>query len=81
MATKFGGQNPCPRLSAMLGSKVMQGSAGVNQGSNYSGMPYGYQKEEEPLTKVKCWGKRLYGGQPRSTRGQIAQGYSRRGRT
>ena len=24
-------------------SKVMQGSAGVNQGSNCSGMPYGYQ--------------------------------------
>ena len=41
--------------SAMLGSKVIQGSAEVNQWSNCSGMPYGYQIwYDDPLTKVKC---------------------------
>ena len=40
---------------ALLGSKVMQGSSGVNQGSNYLEMPYGHQIWwGEFLTKVKC---------------------------
>ena len=39
--------------SALIGSKAMLGSAVVNQGSNCSGMLYGYQIwQEEPLTKV-----------------------------
>ena len=32
MATKFGRKNPWPRCNALLGSKVMQGSGGVNRG-------------------------------------------------
>ena len=43
MATKFGGKNPWPECNALLGSKVMQGSSRVNQGSNCSEMPYGHQ--------------------------------------
>ena len=43
MATKFGAKNPWPECSALLGSKVMQGSTGVNQGSNCLEMPYGHQ--------------------------------------
>ena len=37
------------------GSKVMQGSTRVSQGSNCSGMPYNHQIWwEKPLTKVEC---------------------------
>ena len=55
MATKFGDKNPWPECSALLGSKVMQGSSGVNQGSNCLEMPYGHQIWwEESLTKVLC---------------------------
>ena len=39
MATKFGRKNPWPECNALVGSKVMQGSAGVNQRSNCLGMP------------------------------------------
>ena len=53
MATKFGEKNPWPEHSALLGSKVMQGSYGVNQGSNCLEMPYGHQIWwEESLTKA-----------------------------
>ena len=56
MATKFGEKNPWPENSALLlGSKVMQGSSGVNQRLNCFEMPYGHQIWwEESLTKVQC---------------------------
>ena len=57
MATRFGRKNPWPKSNALLGSKVLQVSIGVNQGENCIGMPYGYQCR----------------GQLRSTRCQIAQ--------
>ena len=47
MATKFGGKNPWPECNALLGSKIMKGSAGVN----LLNMPYGHQIWwEESLT-------------------------------
>ena len=53
MATKFGGKNPWPKCNALLGSKVMQGSSRVHQGSNCLEMSYGHQIWwEEPLIKV-----------------------------
>ena len=55
MATKFDRKMPCPRSNALLGSKVMQGSSGVNQGSNWLEMPYGHQIWwEESLIKPYC---------------------------
>ena len=55
MATKFGGKNPWPERCALLGSKVMQGSPGVNQGSHYLEMPCGHQIWwKEPLTRAQC---------------------------
>ena len=55
MATKFGGKNPWPECNALLGSKVMQGSLRVNQGSNCLEMPYGHQIWwEESLTTALC---------------------------
>ena len=41
--TKLGRKNPCLKYSALMDSKVMQGSARVNQGSNCLEIPYGYQ--------------------------------------
>ena len=53
MATKFGPQNPWPKHNALLGSKVMQGSAEVNQRSNILEKPYGYKIwSKESLTKA-----------------------------
>ena len=40
IATKSRRKNSWPNCNAVLGSKVMQGVVEVNQGSNYSGMPY-----------------------------------------
>ena len=55
MATKFSWKKPWPECSALLGSKVMQGSSGVNQGSNCLEMPYGHQIWwDRSLTKPKC---------------------------
>ena len=55
MVTKFGGKNPWPKRTALLGSKVMQGSAGVKKGSTCLAMPYGHQIwREEPLTRAQC---------------------------
>ena len=53
VATEFGRTNPWPVCSAFMGSKVLQGSTEVNQGSNCPGMPCGNQIWwEEPLTGV-----------------------------
>ena len=43
MVTKFGRKHPWSKCNALQGSKVMYGSAAVNQRSNYLEMPYGYQ--------------------------------------
>ena len=52
-ATKFGEKSPWPERTALLGSKVIQGSSGVNQGSSCLEMPYGHQIcWEESLTSV-----------------------------
>ena len=51
ITTKFGRMNPWLESSTMMGSKVIQGSTGVSQGRDCSGMPYGHQ---ESLTKVWC---------------------------
>ena len=48
-------ESPTKRRNALLGSKVMQGSSGVNQGENCLEMPYGHQIWwEESLTKPQC---------------------------
>ena len=53
MAIRFGRKYPRPRRNALTGSKVMQGSAGVNRGSNCLYMPHYHQIWwEEPLTGV-----------------------------
>ena len=53
MATKFVEKSPGPECTALLGSKVMQGSSGDNQGSSCLEMPYGHQIcWEESLTSV-----------------------------
>ena len=41
--TKFGRKNPWSECNTLLWTKVMHGSAGVNQRSNCLGMPYGHQ--------------------------------------
>ena len=57
MVTKFGGKNPWPERNALLGSKVMHGSAGVNQRSNSLEMPCGHQilVERTPDQSVMHW--------------------------
>ena len=49
MASKFGKKNPCPKCSAVMGSKDMQGSAGVNQVSTR-----GQVAQECPIA-TKLW--------------------------
>ena len=77
MATKFGEKNPWPECSALLGSKVMQGSSGVNQGSNCLAMPYGHQIWQlvgitPDQSVMHCWGQRSCRGQVGLSRGQFA---------
>ena len=74
MATKFGGKNPWPERNALLGSKVIHGSAKVNQRSNSLEMPCGHQilVEMTPDQSVMhWWGQRSCKGQLGSTRGKI----------
>ena len=53
MATKFGRKNPRLKCSALMGSKVMQGSARVKHGSNCLQMHYVHHIwYEEPLTRM-----------------------------
>ena len=40
MATKFSDKSPWTECNALLGSKLMQGLAEINQRSNCSEMPY-----------------------------------------
>ena len=57
MATKFGGKNPWPERNALLRSKVIHGSAKVNQRSNSLEMPCGHQilVEMTPDQSVMHW--------------------------
>ena len=53
MPTKVSGKNPWPKRNALLGSKVIQGSAGVKKGSICLAMPYSHQIWwEEPPTRA-----------------------------
>ena len=64
------------RSNAYLGSKVMQGSAGFNQGSNCSEMPCDIQNwQEEFMTEVQRIDESLRScrDQPGSNRGHIVQ--------
>ena len=66
MATKSGGKNPWPERNVLLGSKVMHGSAKVNQRSNSLEMPCGHQilVERTPDQSVMhWWGQRSCKGQ------------------
>ena len=66
MATKLGGKNPWPERNVLLGSKVMHGSAKVNQRSNSLEMPCGHQilVERTPDQSVMhWWGQRSCKGQ------------------
>ena len=74
MATTFGEKSPWTEHSALLGSKVMQVSSGVNQGSNCLEMSYGHHIWwEESLTKALCIPgvKSHIGVQLGSSRGQL----------
>ena len=74
-ATKFGGKNPGPEHNALLRSKVIHGSAKVNQRSNSLEMSCGHQilVEMTPDQSVMhWWGQRSCKGQLGSTRDKIA---------
>ena len=68
MATTFGGKNPWPECNALLGSKVMQGSAGVNQRSNFlesMGTKFGRKNPSPDQRVTHCWDQRSCRGQAR----------------
>ena len=74
MATKFGGKNPWPERNALLGSKVIHGSARVNQRSNSLEMPCGHQNSKKgPLDQsvMHWWGQKSRKGQLGSTRSKL----------
>ena len=70
MTTKFGGKNHWPKRNALLGSKVMKGSAGVKLFNNALWPPNLVGRTHDQSV-MYCWGQRSCTGQPRSTRGQI----------
>ena len=64
MTTKFGGKNIWPERNALLGSKVMQGSSGVNQGSNYAIWPPNLVGRIPDQSIMHCWGQKSCRGHP-----------------
>ena len=63
-------KNPLPERNALLGSKVMKGSAGVNLLYNALWPPNLVGRTHDQRV-MRCWGQRSCTSQPESTRGQI----------
>ena len=74
---KLGRKNPWQKCNGLTGSKVIQGSDGVNQGQIAHEFPMATKLilvgRNPDRSVVHCWGHRSCRDQPGSNRGQVAQ--------